>query len=202
MRIQRVVSLAAAAVAIAATVSCGDVVRTSRSSVMLVVNSLGGGTAGSATLLSDVIRLLTTPLPCSAASPCPTVFNDPGTATLAVIMKDVTILTPGTNNRVTVNRYRVEYRRSDGRNTPGVDVPFPFDGAITATINPGSTASVGFELVRHAAKEESPLVQLVSNPTIITTIADVTFFGSDQVGNDVSATGSMLIEFGNFGDSQ
>ena len=64
----------------------------------------------------------------------------------------------------------------------------------------GGKAEMGFEWVRHAAKEESPLVQLQSSPTIITTIADVTFWGTDQVGNDISVTGSMQIDFGNFGD--
>ncbi len=29
------------------------------------------------------------------------------------------------------------YRRSDGRNTPGVDVPYAFDGAVTFTVAPG-----------------------------------------------------------------
>jgi hypothetical protein len=41
---------------------------------------------------------------------------------------------------------------------------------------------------------------LVSSPAIITMIADVTFYGQDRVGNDVSATGSIQIDFGNFGD--
>ena len=51
------------------------------------------------------------------------------------------------------------------------------------------TVTIGFQLVRHTAKEESPLVQLKTNGVIITTIADVTFYGRDQVGNDISATG-------------
>jgi hypothetical protein len=42
-------------------------------------------------------------------------------------------------------------------------------------------------------------VQLVDNPTIIAAIAEITFFGRDQVGNDISATGALQIEFGNFG---
>jgi hypothetical protein len=37
---------------------------------------------------------------------------------------------------------------------------------------------------------------------MISTIADVTFYGRDQAGNDVSATGSIGIDFGNFGDPQ
>ena len=39
-----------------------------------------------------------------------------------------------------------------------------------------------------------------SNPTIISTIAEISFFGRDQVGNEVTVTGQMLIQFGNFGD--
>ena len=54
--------------------------------------------------------------------------------------------------------------------------------------------------MRHTAKEESPLVQLKTNGVIISTIADVTFYGRDQVGNEISVTGSIRIDFGNFGD--
>jgi hypothetical protein len=54
--------------------------------------------------------------------------------------------------------------------------------------------------VRHVAKKEAPLVQLVDNGQIITTIAEVTFYGQDLVGNDISVTGTIQIDFGNFGD--
>ena len=43
-------------------------------------------------------------------------------------------------------------------------------------------------------------MELASGRTIITTIADVSFYGRDQVGNDVNVTGSIQIDFGNFGD--
>jgi hypothetical protein len=99
-----------------------------------------------------------------------------------------------------INRYRVEYRRADGHNVPGVDVPHPFDAAVAVTIPAGSTGTVGFNLVRLAAKQESPLVQLVFNPNVLSTIAEVTFYGTDQVGNDLSASGSILIEFADYGD--
>ena len=92
------------------------------------------------------------------------------------------------------------YRRADGRNTPGVDVPFPFDSAVTVTVNPGSTAQAGFDIVRVVAKGEAPLVGLVNSQDFISTIADVTFYGKDHAGNDVSAAGSIGITFGNFGD--
>ena len=58
----------------------------------------------------------------------------------------------------------------------------------------------GFEIVRHVAKGETPLVQMIANLNIINAVADVTLYGTDLVGNDVSATGSISIEFGNFGD--
>jgi len=95
----------------------------------------------------------------------------------------------------------VVYRRTDGHNTPGVDVPYPFDAAVTVTVG-ANGASSGFQLVRNAAKQEAPLRALATNPDIISTIADVTFYGHDQAGNDVSATGSITVDFGNFGDPQ
>lgn len=199
------------AVAVAATtVSCGDVVRMGKSPVYLVIESLQavrGGSSGaelSSTLYSDVLTLVTTPAPCTPDAPCPTIFADSGQVVMRISLKDlgqgVTPSQPSLNNEVTINRYRVSYRRADGRNTPGVDVPFGFDGAATGTVPTNAAASFGFELVRHVAKMEPPLVQLSFSSTIIATIADITFYGRDQVGNEISATGSILVEFGNFGD--
>jgi hypothetical protein len=189
---------------VAAAAGCGDVVRTGRSPSILVVESLSGLAGGaqgtpSAVLLSDVLTLRTSPTPCTPAAPCPTIFNDFGQATLSLSMKDVTV-TPTTNNQVTISRYTVEFTRADGRNAPGVDVPFAFDGAVTATVPAGGTANVAFEFVRHVAKEESPLAQLVTNPNVIATIAKVTFYGQDLVGNSVTASGVMTVNFGNFAD--
>lgn len=209
MRMQSVNSSVLLVALIAATTSCGDVVRQGRAPVFLVIDRLeaarGGPSEGEfvGTLLSDVITDITTP-PCSEAAPCPTAFNDSGRVTLRIVPKDLgTPTTPtvvSTNNEVTITQYRVRYRRADGRNTPGVDVPYGFDGAVTGTVAAASSLGLTFELVRHVAKFESPLVQLKTDPTIIATIADVSFFGVDRVGNDVSVAGAILIEFGNFGD--
>ena len=76
----------------------------------------------------------------------------------------------------------------------------PLEGAVTGTIPAAGTLTLSFEIVRHTAKQEAPLVQLIGSPRIISTIAEVTFFGQDRVGNDVSVSGSILIDFGNFGD--
>jgi len=203
----RVIGLASI---VAASVSCGDVVRQGRSPVYIVINTLQAapgnspGTFGGF-LLSDVIRNVTSPAPCSPATPCPTVFNDVGQAVLRLSLKDIgspaTPNTPTTNNEVTINRVRIVYRRADGRNTPGVDVPYPVDAVATGTIPASGTLTLSFEIVRHSAKEEAPLIQLIASPSIISTIAEVTFFGRDQAGNQVSATGNIQIDFGNFGDT-
>lgn len=190
-----------------ATASCGDVVRQGRAPVFLIIDSLQGirgartTSEPSGTLLSDVITLVTNPAPCTPAAPCATVFDDMGQATLRIAPKDISSPTgPSTNNAVTISRYRVAFRRADGRNTPGVDVPYGFDGGVTGTIPESGTLVLAFELVRHTAKNEAPLVQLKTSNTIISTIADITFYGRDQVGNEITTTGSISVNFGNFGD--
>jgi hypothetical protein len=194
---------------IAATVSCGDVVRQGSSPVFLVIDQLQGISGApprtpSSTLTSDVITNVITPAPCTADSPCPTVFGDGGSVVLRAPLKDTgatSTLAPTTNNEVTINRVHVEYIRADGRSTPGVDVPFAFDTAVTGTIGAGGTLTIGFELVRNVAKQESPLVQLRASSNMIGVIARVTFYGVDRVGNAIQATGQISIEFGNFGDA-
>ena len=189
--------LLALAGAVTLSVSCGDLVRQGRSPVMLVIESLE--VTNGNTLLSDVAN--TTDTPCSPSTPC--VFNDMATATMRIQMKDQgslnVVATPSLVNEVTITRYRVEYRRTDGRATPGVDVPYGFDSALTITIN-GDSTDASFQLVRHAAKEEAPLRALLLNRDIISTIATVTFYGHDQAGNEVSASGNIGIDFGDFAD--
>jgi hypothetical protein len=206
MRIIKRIVVTMAAVAAA---SCGDVVRSGRAPVFLVVDSLAGARGASpdkftSTLSSDVLTNVTTPAPCTTDSPCPTIFGDGGQVVLRISPKDIgqagTPTTPSTNNEVTITRVHVSYRRTDGRNIQGVDVPYAFDSATTGTVPATGLATLGFVLVRNTAKQESPLVQLETNGIIISTVADVTFFGHDQVGNDISVTGSIGIEFGNFGD--
>ena len=207
MRIPR--QIIAVAALVFATSGCGDVIRQGRSPVFLVISTLQGAQGNHASLLgsgllSDVLTFVTTPSPCSDTNPCPTVFNDVGEVALRISLKDIGVGTlatsPTTNNEVTITRYHVNYRRADGRNTPGVDVPFGFDGATTGTIAGTGTLTLGFTLVRNVAKIESPLVQLVTSPNVISTIADITFYGADQVGNQVSVSGSIDVTFANFGD--
>jgi hypothetical protein len=66
-------------------------------------------------------------------------------------------------------------------------------------VKPGETASAGFDLVRHVAKEEAPLVSLAANDDLITAIAQVTFYGQDHAGHEWRF-GEHRDTFGNFGD--
>jgi hypothetical protein len=184
------------------TVSCGDMQRQGTGSSYLIINQLeaASGATPSAfggTLNSDVITVV---------DDIPTVFNDQGKVTLTLAMKDPggTSLptSPTSANFITIDRYRVRYIRADGRNTPGVDVPSGFDGAATGTVT-DSGLTLGFEIVRHLSKEQAPLAALARNfSVIISTIAEVTFYGHDQTGREASVTGQILISFGDFGDPQ
>jgi hypothetical protein len=107
---------------------------------------------------------------------------------------------PSLLNQVTVNRYSVKYRRADGHNVPGVDVPYDFDSAFTMTVPATGVGEAAFQIVRHSAKREAPLRALAFNGDKISTIAEVTFYGRDQAGNEISATGYMGIDFGDFAD--
>lgn len=187
----------AAAVLLAAMLSsgCGEFVRQSRSPSQLVVLSLltARGTGGTTT------TFVSGPLTSDIPGPGETYFNDLGQVTLSLMLRDGAAGTaPTALNAVTISRYRVEYRRSDGLNTPGLHVPYAFDGAVTLTIVAGTNGVAAFELVRHNAKREPPLAVLGVNPQVLTTIAEVTFFGRDQAGNEVSATGSVQVNFGSF----
>lgn len=188
--------------------SCADAARTGSGPAYLIMESVtasaGGGTASfTSNLLSDVQVLVDVTVN-GVTVKQPTIFNDLGKATIRAEMKNsLSPTSPSSLNSITINRYRVRYRRSDGRNTEGGDVPFGFDGATTVTIPIGVAAEVNFDLVRHQAKVERPLITLVGNRGLIfiSTIAEVTFYGHDQAGNEVSITGSIDVQFGDFGDS-
>ena len=178
-----------------AMASCGTLTRQGQGSSYLILSSLGGASGASTvfggTLASDVVTKTS-------------VFADNGQASFALAMKDATSATgPSTANYITVDRYHVAYTRTDGHNVEGVDVPYAFDGAVTATVGSGAT-TVTFVIVRVQAKEEAPLRALrgtlVSAGGVISTIADVTFYGHDQTGRDVSVGGKISITFADFAD--
>ena len=193
--------IAGAAVCVISMAGCGsELLRTGRSPVYLVVDSIQatpqGGTE-SAFLLSDV------------RANDGSVFNDNVSVTLRSIAKNPAIATTAINS-VTLTRYHVDFRRTDGRNTPGVDVPYSFDGGLSVTIEAGGTADAVFEVVRHQAKLEPPLKNMgafnnaqqisLSGQGFVSAIAEITIYGRDQNGNEVSAAARLDVHFGDFVD--
>jgi hypothetical protein len=199
----------AAAVAVSAllfTTSCGDKVLQGKGSSYLIVSLLeaasGAKTATFSTFRhSDAVTNIKQTVGTTTVL-VPTVYEDLGQVTLRLAMKDPTNPTaPTDTNSITVERYHVDYIRSDGRNTQGVDVPYSFDGAVTGNVSTAGTALV-FVLVRAQAKLEAPLMALRGNggAQVISTIAQVTFYGHDQAGNAVSVTGTISVNFADWGD--
>jgi hypothetical protein len=171
------------AIVVLASTSCSEAVRAGDASSYLIINNLIGGPQNDATVESDV------------ASDTGSIFTDTGTATFQLQMKDPGGLGPGPVNAITLTQYRVEYIRSDGRNTQGVDVPYTFNSGLTATISESGSAS--FTLVRTQAKEEAPLKALRGGggARAISVVARVTFYGRDQTGREVSVSGNLDVTF-------
>lgn len=179
--------------------SCHSAVTEGRSSVYLIIESLEGG-SGVKGQAAEFFHTLESDVETKGG-----VFEDPGLVKLRIAFKDVTNPNaPTTNNFVTVNRYRVEYRRADGRNRQGVDVPYAFDGASTFTVTDEGVEG-GFVLVRVQSKLEAPLLTLAGvrgGGLVISTLADVTFFGRDQTGTEVSVKGTISVNFADWADPE
>jgi hypothetical protein len=195
----RRVRVFAAVVLAGLSASCGEMQREGQASSFLIVSALQAARGDDPTkfagnLLSDVLTVV---------KGVPTIFNDVGQVQLSLGMKDPgstnSPTTPTSANFITVTRYHVQFVRADGRNTQGVDVPYAFDGAFTVTVG-ADDATAAFTLVRNVAKEEAPLATLKSSAVILSTIAQITFYGHDQTGREVSATASISVDFGNFAD--
>lgn len=186
-----------------AAAGCG-VTDQGRAPAVVRIDSLEGASGGATTgtfggyLSSDVENNITV-----QNVPSTTRFADIGRVTMSLVLKDPgspgVANTPSELNSVTITHYRVVYRRTDGRNVQGVDVPFAFDSGMTITVSPTGQGQQTFDLVRVSAKREAPLLALVSNFQTLDVIADVTFFGKDMHNNDVMVTGSIGITFANYG---
>lgn len=197
--ILRAVLLVALAGGVAGSTSCTSAVRQGEGNSYLIILSLTGVSGADdedagTNLQSDVLTN-------------GGVIEDEGVVELALGLKNVGTpenpATPTTNNFITVNRYRVVFKRTDGRNTAGIDVPYPFDGAVTVTVGEG-TSEANFSLVRVQAKLEAPLAALANSggANVISTIAEITFYGQDQTGRSVSVTGMMSVDFADFADPE
>lgn len=208
-RYRAVIGRAAAVVLLAGSVSCGNIAEQGKAPVTVIIDSLeaaSGAEPGNmgGFLLSDVQTLVDQEVGGETVR-VPVIFNDVARATMRLITKDggnqQNSLAPTPWNAVTINRFHINFIRADGRNTPGVDVPYPVDGALTATLTMTPT-TVPFEIVRHQQKLEQPLRSLASfgGRVFISTIAEITFYGVDPVGNAVQAKGTISVSFGDYAD--
>jgi hypothetical protein len=176
---------------------CSDTVRQGRSPAYLIIEQIEAASGADQETFSHELS--------SDVSTGGTRFEDLGRVTFSLALKNIgspgQSTAPTTNNFITITSYHVEFRRTDNRNRQGVDVPYAFDGAGTVTVGDSAT-TLGFVLVRAQSKFEPPLSNLVGlgGSVLISTIADITFFGKDQTGNDVSATGSISVNFADWGD--
>ncbi len=199
------VALAVLVVAPLLSASCANTASTGRSPSYVIIDQLLAASGAQAKqfqsyLDSDVVTNVKTQVGTDTVM-VPTVYDDPGQVTMHLAMKDPTVTTPTDINSVTLDRYHVDYIRSDGRNTQGVDVPYSFDGALGGTVTTSAT-SFNFVLVRAQAKMEAPLLALRNGGGAITisTLASVTFYGHDQAGNVVTFSGSISVNFADWAD--
>lgn len=206
LAIRHALGALAVAVTVVSTAGCAALDETGSGPVLLIMESVTGSRGGDGTfttsLLSDVQTLVEVTVGGTTVRQ-PTTFNDLGRATIRAEMKNtITPTTPTALHAVTISRYRVRFRRTDGQNREGIDIPYGFDGGTTATIAVGASQAVSFDLVRHQAKQEAPLRNLINGGGLrfISTIAEVTFYGRDQAGNEVAITGNIDVQFGDFGD--
>jgi len=146
----------------------------------------------SGSLASDVV---------TKVNGAPTPFEDAGRVAMHLAMQDPG-LTPSSTNTITFTQYHVNYKRADGRNSPGVDVPYDFDGGLTVSVGASGAAVATFVLVRVQAKEEAPLraLQGAGGAGTISTVATVTFYGTDQAGRAVTVTANISINFSDWPD--
>ena len=195
--------------AIGASVSCGQINSEGRSPSYLIIDSLTASSGASPDIFgnaleSDVVTNKKVTIN-GQDTYVATVFEDVGKVLLKMALKDVggsnSPTTPTSTNAITVTRYHVDFKRSDGRNTQGVDVPYSFDGGATGTFA-ANGGLLSFILVRGQAKLEAPLKALRNNAgaIIISTIAEITFYGTDQNGNTVSVMGTISVNFADWGD--
>jgi hypothetical protein len=103
---------------------------------------------------------------------------------------------------IQLTRYVVTYTRSDGKNTPGIDVPYPIEGNLSALIKVDVQSSIIFVVVKEVAKLEPPLLSLVQNRAegVLNVTAKVDLYGHDMLNNNVKTTGYLSIFFANYFD--
>jgi hypothetical protein len=102
---------------------------------------------------------------------------------------------------IMIDRYTVTYMTSyDGGGTEGVDVPFSFEGSLSAVCEVDASVDLSILAVRAEAKNAAPLNALIGTLNVIWCVARFDFIGHDLGGNSVQATGYLTIYFADWAD--
>jgi hypothetical protein len=178
--------------------SCNAMENDSTSGSMMQIVSLTGndleGKAGSTTVFSDVVTNSS-------------IFNDNGVAAIQTLpldpLLDPTMITPYMN--VLVDQIDVVFKRTDGRNVEGVDVPYRFTQPMSMLVPINENLEIPFVLIRHVAKLEAPLLALrevTSQGIVLQLVAQVTIHGKDMGGHRLApVTGYISVWCSNFADA-
>ena len=149
-------------------------------------------------------------------------INDDAVLTVAVFRKNPTVGTVSPLEGIRLESYQVRYFRSDGRNVEGQDVPYRITGSLGSLRfhTPTDTGEVEIEapinVVRHTAKREPPLINLVfsdlapvtrgpflTGEGIITTSAEITIYAKQiTTGEPLQASGRFQVVFADFVDEE
>lgn len=174
---------------------CNKAENITNSATKLIVETITGtdlaGNEGSTIVFSDVIT--------TSGS----VFNDTAVAALRAELLDPLQTSTTYYQEVIVDQIDISYSRTDGLNIEGRDVPYNFSQKVYVRVGIGVTAEVGFVIITHNAKAESPLVELINlgQEGILKLEALITFHSKDLAGNRLEPViGSVSIWCGNFAD--
>ena len=177
--------------------ACNPVENDSTSPSMIVIEGIRGtDSEGNEAdfLQSDVIKV-------DSQTSATSITADIALATLRATMLDPKPISGVSQwSDITVTRYVVSYSRADGKSSPGVDVPYPFEGALSFLLKNNVSTEIGIVVVREVAKAEPPLVNLVANRAegVIQCRAQIDFYGQDMTGKKVKATGYLTVFFANY----
>ncbi|MBN1271804.1 MAG: hypothetical protein JXB26_05980 [Candidatus Aminicenantes bacterium] len=182
-------------------ISCNPLENDSLSnSILILKNLLGTDLEGNSSnyLQSDVLKV-------DEQTGASYVIADSATASFEVqlLNPDTATTEPSQYNSITLTHYIVSYSRTDGKNEPGKDVPYGFEGYMSTLIEVGTVSTIAFIVVREVAKLEQPLVDLSEGRAegVLQVIATIDFYGKDMLGNTVKASGQLTIYFANYNDS-
>jgi len=175
--------------------SCSKIAKDTTSNSMLIIESITG---------TDILGTEVNFLQSDVLTYEGTIVADVAKGTFTAELLNPGAFETSHYSDIVVDRYVVSYSRSDGKNIEGVDVPYSFEGHLSALVSVGSNTTFNFVVVREAAKFEPPLVNLQDGrgDVIIQVKARIDFYGHDLANKNVMATGYLTIFFANFADKE